>query len=581
MIMTSETATEMLIKAPTGIRGFDGLSGGGLPQGRTTLLGGNAGSGKTVFALQTLMNGAREYGEPGIFVAFEENSRRIMANAEKFGWRLPTLHPDKLFFLDAQPSYDMICSGQFDLGGMLAILDAKVAELGAKRIVLDAIDVVLVLMRDATQMRREIYRLHDWLLRRGLTALITAKVHSHELDDGTPKVLDFMQFMVDCSVILGHDLVDGTSQRNMRIIKYRGSAFEENAVPYLIGFEGIDVACSPNLDVVSPATHERVSSGIDRLDTMLGGGYFRGASILLTGAPGTAKTTLCGTFVEAAYRRQERSLFVSFDSRTDELIRNMSSVGIHLAEAVDSGLLHMTSARGTSGSAEIHLMQITTLAQAHKARCVVIDPLSALSKSGNRATSHSVAERLVDWAKAEGMTLMCTSLLDRTIPDTDGTPLQISTIADTWIHLSYVVQAGERNRGISIVKSRGTGHSNQVRELLLGSSGVTLTDVYTAGGEVLMGAQRWVRERAERLANAERTAAAFQRRMALESQAADLEARLKALQREIAANSREREILSDAETERTTDLTRAEVELRALRVGDAPRVPNIGKAGNE
>ncbi|MFL5285279.1 MAG: ATPase domain-containing protein, partial [Rhodopila sp.] len=344
---------------------------------------------------------------------------------------------------------------------------------------------------------------------------------------------------------------------------------------------GLDVAYTSSLDYACPASHERISSGIERLDTMLGGGYFRGASVLLTGAPGTAKTTLCGTFVEAAYRRQERSLFVSFDSRTDELIRNLSSVGIHLAEAVASGLLRMTSARGTSGSAEIHLMQITSLARAHQARCVVIDPLSALSKSGNRATSHSVAERLVDWAKAEGVTLMCTSLLDRAIPDMDGTPLQISTIADAWIHLSYVVQAGERNRGISIVKARGTGHSNQVRELLLSSSGVTLTDVYTAGGEVLMGAQRWVKERAERLANVERKAAAFQRRLALESQAADLEARLKALQREIVANSREREILSDAETERTADIARAEVELRALRIGDSPHLPDIGVVSNE
>ncbi|PPQ35219.1 circadian clock protein KaiC [Rhodopila globiformis] len=569
--------TETLIKTPTGIRGFDALSGGGLPRGRATLLAGNAGSGKTVFALQTLINGARD-GEPGIFVAFEENSRRILANAGKFDWQVASLEPGQLFFFDAQPNHDMILSGAFDLGGMLAMLQAKTEELCAKRIVFDAIDVILVLMRDAAQIRQELYRLHDWLLRRGLTALVTAKVYSHDWEDSTPKVLDFMQFMVDCSIVLGHELMDGTSQRTMRIVKYRGSGFEENEVPYLIGPGGIDVAYTSSLETDCPASHERVSSGVERLDTMLGGGYFRGASVLLTGAPGTAKTTLCGAFVEAACRRGEKSLFVSFDSRSDELIRNLSSVGVHLGGAVDCGLLRMASARGSSGSAEIHLMQITTMARAHGARCVVIDPLSALSKSGNRTTAHSVAERLVDWAKAEGITLVCTSLLDRAIPDSDGTPLQISTVADTWIHLSYVIQAGERNRGISIVKARGTGHSNQVRELLLSSAGVTLTDVYTAGGEVLMGAQRWARERAERLANAERSAAAAQRRLVLESQAAELEVRLRTLQREIAANVNERQTLSEAETERTTDIARAEAELRALRTADTPQKPDAGAA---
>ncbi len=235
--MATNDADVPTAKASTGIPGFDALSNGGLPRGRATLLGGDAGSGKTVFALQTLVNGVRDCNEPGIFVAFEEDSKRVVANAEQFGWDLAELQRSKLFFLDAQPNYDTIQSGQIDLGGMLAALGAKVDELGARRIVFDAIDVVLELLHDAAQVRRELYRLHDWLVGRGLTAIITAKISRGDLDSGAPRILDFMQFMVDCLVLLGHEIVEGTSQRKVRIVKYRGSAFEENATPFLIGPE--------------------------------------------------------------------------------------------------------------------------------------------------------------------------------------------------------------------------------------------------------------------------------------------------------------------------------------------------------
>ena len=249
-------------------------------------------------------------------------------------------------------------------------------------------------------------------------------------------------------------------------------------------------------------TNERVSSGVKRLDTMLGGGYYRGASVLITGFPGTAKTTLSGAFAEAACRRGERTMFVSFDSDGTEVIRNLASVGIRLERYVKSGCLRMISARTITGSAETYLVRIKTLAKEHRARCLVIDPVSTWSKSGNELTAHSVAERLIDWSKADGITLVCTSLLDEMSSQTEGgSPLQISTLADTWIHLNYLVQAGERNRGMSIIKSRGTAHSNQVRELILSDAGVTLADTYTAGGEVLMGTLRWEKESAERVAN--------------------------------------------------------------------------------
>ncbi len=554
-------------KAPTDILGLDDITGGGLPRGRTTLLEGGPGCGKTVFALQTLVNGARHHREPGIFVAFEESSRRIIANAATFGWDLPALQQEGLFFLDAQPNPALIQSGDFDLGGLLAALDAKVEAMGARRIAFDALDVVLTLLADANAVRREVYRLHEWLLDRELTALITHKA-TYADDAGPP--FDFMTFMVDCAITLTHEVAYGISQRSLRVIKYRGSGFEENAAPFVIGDTGLEVAYARGHDHARhPVTDERVSSGLERLDNMLDGGYHRGAGILITGAPGTAKTTLCGTFAQAACRRGEATLLISFDSRGDEMIRNLASVGIALREFVDAGLLRLTAARAISGSAEIHLMHIKNLAREHGARCVVIDPISALSKSGNADISHSVAERLVGWAKSENITLLCTSLLDQTTPLHEGTPLQISTIADTWIHLNYLIHAGERNRGLSIVKSRGTGHSNQVRELILSDSGVTLADVYTAGGEVLMGTLRFEKERAERLARQTADADNRRRRQQLAAETAQLEARLQALQSELELKRLEQTEFADRERETSRDRSAADAAVRDYRGADS------------
>jgi len=319
-------------KAPTGIAGFDEITRGGLPRARTTLLIGGPGSGKTIMALQFLAHGARDCKEPGIFVAFEESSRRIEANAESFGWGLAELLRKKmLFFLDAQPKFDLVQSGDFDLGGMLAALEAQTQAMRGRRIVFDALDVVLTLLPDPAAQRREIYRLHEWLLARELTGIITAKAGGDENSVLIQQPFGFMQFMVDCAVILNHSVVRGVSHRSLRVQKCRGSGFDENESPFLIGSGGlvVDVART-RVHVDAKISSERVSSGVERLDTMLGGGYYRGASILITGYSGTAKTTLSGAFAEAACRRGEHTLFVSFDSDCNEVIRNLASVGIGL-----------------------------------------------------------------------------------------------------------------------------------------------------------------------------------------------------------------------------------------------------------
>ena len=559
-------------KARTGIEGFDEITDGGLPRGRTTVLSGGPGSGKTIFALQFLVQGAQDYKEPGIFVAFEETVDRLAANAAGFGWNLPDLQRNKkLFFIDAQPTPDLIQSGTFDLGGMLAILGAKSKELKVRRIVFDAIDVLLALLPDEAARRREIYRLHEWLLTSGLTGLITAKAGGDDLHSLGAQPFGFMQFMVDCAVVLNHRVELGVSQRNLRVQKYRGSTFDENESPFVIGKNGFDVAIARILGRTEAAVlNERITSGVKRLDTMLGGGYYRGASVLITGVPGTAKTTLSGAFAEAACRRGERTMFVGFDSDGSEVIRNLSSVGIRLERYRKSGLLGMISARTITGSAETLLVRIKALAKEHRARCLVIDPVSTLSKAGNEMTAHGVVERLIDWSKASGITLVCTSLLDEMSGQRDGgSPLQISTLADTWIHLNYLVQAGERNRGLSIIKSRGMSHSNQVRELILSDDGVTLSDIYTAGGEVLMGTLRWERESAERVASEVAEVEAKLKRVSLDAEEAVLEVRAKSLQTELLAKQVEKTLLARTTQSRKGELSRGRIRMRELRGADA------------
>ena len=379
----------------------------------------------------------------------------------------------------------------------------------------------------------------------------------------------FMQFMVDCSVMLNHTVNLGVSQRNLRVQKYRGSAFDENEAPFVIGREGFDVAISrSNVRVEENATNERVSTGVERMDTMLGGGYYRGATVLITGFPGTAKTTLSGAFAEAACKRGERTLFVSFDSDGTEVARNLASVGIRFAEHMASGLLRVVSARTMTGSAETYLVRIKALATAHAAQCVVIDPVSTLSKSGNEDTAYGVAERLIDWSKAGGITLVCTSLLDELSGHRGNSPLHISTLADTWIHLNYLVQAGERNRGMSIIKSRGTAHSNQVRELILSDAGVTLADIYTAGGEVLMGTMRWEKESAERLAKEVAEVGGKLKRVQLDAEEAELEVRLKSLQTELVAKQVEKALLTRTTAVREREMLQGRTRMAELRGGD-------------
>lgn len=553
--------TQGIEKIPTGIAGFDEITRGGLPRNRTTLVVGGPGSGKTVFALQTLVNGARIWGEPAIFVAFEESARQIKANAASFGWNLPALEREKLFFLDARLSSDVLKSGKFDLQGILASLSAKANEMKTTRIVFDSISVLLSLMDDPLAERQELYRVHDWLAGSAMTGIITARLEGDHLS--SLQRYDFLQFMSDSLVVLHHRLEDRISHRELRVMKYRGSSFAENAFPLVIGEHGIEIA-SPGLAGLDyPVSYDRVSSGIERLDGMLGGGYFRGSSTLVSGAPGTAKSTLAAAFIEAACRRGERSLYVCCDESPNEMVRNLESVDIHLQPYLEAGLLCMHSIRSDLRSPEEHLVNIKGYVENHQPSCLVIDPISAMLKAGGKSEALNVAQRLLHLSKTRSITFLCTSLLEGNDPTVEATQLQISTIADTWIHLSYVAQGGERNRALTIVKSRGTAHSNQVRELVLTSQGLTLEDVYTAGGAVLMGTLRWEKEAAV-FEEKERARQELERkRQEFEHSTAEIQSRVERLKREL--ESRRSEIAALDAQKATLEQYWSDMESKAIQ----------------
>jgi circadian clock protein KaiC len=437
--------------------------------------------------------------------------------------------------------------------------------MGARRIVFDGIDVLLTLLDDRSKERREVYRLQEWLHSNGLTAVITAK--ASEGDPLSSERYAFMQFMVDAVVSLHHRMFERVSLRGVRVTKYRGSGFAEGEFPMIITSTGIEVATFGTTDLEYDVSTQRVSSGVPRLDTMLDGGYYRGSGVLISGAPGVAKTTLAGAFVRAACERGERALYVSFDEAASQIIRNLRSVGIDLEPYQKSGLLELYSTRTEARSSEDHLINLQRHISAFNPQNLVVDPLSALGKTGGHVAAVHASLRLLDFARRLGITTVCTSLVAEE-PSAETTSTQISTIADTWIHLAYLVHGGERNRTLTIVKSRGMKHSNQVRELLLSNKGITLADVFSSGGTVLVGTARWEHEMETREAVARGRAERVRRRKAAEHTETRLRAQIAALEAELEAQRAEKEVLTEEEQEEQNRRGREHAELLRLRYAD-------------
>jgi circadian clock protein KaiC len=492
--MSDQKEVMLMEKISSGIEGFDDITGGGLPRGCTTLLMGGPGCGKTVFALQILVSAAREHGTAGIFVAFEENARRVASNGAAFGWNMPALEEMQLFFLDAWMRSDVVKSGAFDITGLLAGIETKARERGARLIVFDAIDVLLSRLDDPAAECRELHRLHEWLMRHEFTGIMTTKIEDNQ--PATAQRYGFMPFMADCAVLLSQRVTDRVAMRTVRVLKYRGSAHVLNEVPFVIGPAGVEVGSANGVHPEPQPFDERVSTGIERLDAMLGGGFYRGTNALLTGSSGGGKSTLAGAFIEAACRRGERALFISFDENSRDIVRDLATVNLDLAPYLASGLLRMEAVRTEAASSEEHFMRMKRLLAEHQPRCLAVDPLSALARVGGGLAARAVAERLIYLCRNAGITVLFTSLLEGIDPHLETTALHVSTIADSWIQISYALLDGERNRALSIIKSRGSKHSKQLRELIFSDAGITLADPYTAGGQVLMGTLRLEKENA-------------------------------------------------------------------------------------
>jgi circadian clock protein KaiC len=536
---------KQLTKVPTNIHGLDVVTKGGLPQGRCTLIAGGPGCGKTVLALQILVNGAKQ-GEPGIFVAFEEDAARIVINSATFGWDLPDLENKKLFFLDGKPRPDDIWAGDFDLSGMLAVLKAKADQLGAKRIVFDSVDVLLSLLDNPQAERRELFRINDWLVSNEMTGIVTCKNNDSGLSGLDYK--DFMQYMVDCVINLTHEMDDRVAHRSLRILKYRGSGFFSGEVTFLLGENGAEIIAFSEDQKDLVASDERISSGVPRLDSMLGGGYYKGSAVLLSGAPGTSKTTLCGMFILAACQRGERSLYVSFDESVNEIVRNLKSVSIDLEPYISNGLLYIESIRSSKAGTEEHIGNLRKLIDTHRPLCLVVDPLSAIVHSEGDSRRR-MPEKILTLTKSNGITLLCTSLLGNGGDSlNEETGIEISAVADTWIHISYSIVGGERNRALSIIKSRGSEHSNQVRELIIDSQGITLADVYQANGEVLMGTARWQKEQSELAAEQLLLANVEYKRRVIELAQDEVNAKVKILEVDLAVKEKELKLLLATES---------------------------------
>lgn len=554
-------------RVPTGIPGFDRLTGGGLPAGRITLVTGGPGAGKTVFGLQILSTAAAA-GETGVLVTFEESAAEIVENHAGFSWDIAGHAGQRLHIMEGSVDDAFAGDGGFDIAGLLASVDEKVRRTGARWALFDGLDALLGALGDEARALQEVYRLRRWVTGSGVTCLITGKADAH-LEDYLRR-FSFMPFAVDCLVSLHGEIREQTFMRHLRVVKYRGGPASGGEVPFVISTEGIVLAVRESARLEHEVSTERVGTGIPRLDALLGGGYIRGSSILISGAPGTAKTTLAASLAERACRDGEPVLFVSFDEAGGQITRNMRSVGIDLEPHLASGQLRLAGFRAGGASAEEHFLAIQGLLQERRPCHLVVDPISALIKAGGREVAADVAERLLDSAKARGVTLLMTTLMDDVSTEEEGTLSHVSTIADAWIDLSYNIHGGERNRALTVIKARGTAHSNQVRELILGADGVTLTDVYTAGGDVLMGTARIERESEEHLEHVRRAAAFDVRREKLDGEVRATEERIRTLNRELESYRLQLELMSREQAALDSARDQRRGRVRESRQADAP-----------
>jgi circadian clock protein KaiC len=565
-----------LPKAPTGIQGLDEITGGGLPKGRPTLVCGGAGCGKTLLAMEFLVRGATEFNEPGVFMAFEETARDLTQNAASLGFDLKDLVARKKLVLDYVyvERSEIEESGEYDLEGLFIRLGAAIDAIGAKRVVLDTIESLFGGLPNPIILRAELRRLFRWLKDKGVSAIITG-----ERGEGTLTRQGLEEYVSDCVIVLDHRVSEQASARRLRVVKYRGSTHGTNEYPFLIDANGISVLPVTSLGLEHNVSGERVSSGVARLDAMLGGkGYYRGSSVLISGTAGTGKSSLAAHFADAACRRGERVLYFSFEESPDQIMRNMRSIGIDLQPWIKKGLLQIHANRPSFAGLETHLAMKHKLISDFKPQVVILDPLNSFVIGDNEIEVKSMLMRLVDYLKTKQITGLFTNLAQSGSP-VEQTEVAISSVIDTWLLLRDIDSEGERNRCLSILKSRGMAHSNQVREFLLTDHGVELRDVYVGPEGVLTGSARLTKEAENEASLLIRNQEVELRRIELERKRTTLEAQIAMLRAEFAVQEVASLKIIGQETAEEAQLAQGRVDMGVSRKVDAK--PNKRKRNSK
>ena len=486
-----------LPKAATGIHGLDEITNGGLPRGRPTLVCGAAGCGKTMLATEFLVHGAIRYGEPGVFMMFEESAAELTENVRSLGFDLDKLQKQRKIALDFVhiERSEIEETGEYDLEGLFIRLEHAIDRIGAKRVVLDTLEALFAGIPNQAVLRAELRRLFRWLKDRRMTAVITG-----ERGEQTLTRYGLEEYVADCVILLDHRSNDQVSTRRLRVVKYRGSAHGTNEYPFVIGANGLSVVPITSLRLDHKAYGQRVASGIKGLDDMLGGkGVYRGTSVLVSGSPGTGKSSVGASFVNAACSRGERALLFAYEESESQLLRNMRSVRVDLAQWVRKGLLQVHASRPTLQGLEQHLVAMYDSVRLFRPSVVVVDPISNLTMERDDVSLKPTLMRLIDFLKREGITALFTSLTTDTAAPRADSEVGVSSLMDTWLVLGNYEQNGERTRTLQVLKSRGMEHSNQVREFVLSRRGIELIDVFLSGARALTGTAR-VTQQAEELA---------------------------------------------------------------------------------
>lgn len=561
--MTATKKLAALEKCPTGIRGLDDITGGGLPRGRPTLVCGGTGCGKTLLALEFIVRGILEFDEPGVFMSFEETSEELTKNVASLGFDLEGLIRSKKMAMDYVhvERSEIEVTGEYDLEGLFVRLNSMIVETGAKRVGIDSLEALFAGLPNEAILRAELRRLFRWLKNKGVTAVITGEKGKNEL---TRYGLE--EYVSDCVIFLDHRVVNKVGTRLLRIVKYRGSSHGTNEYPTMIDERGLSVVPISTLRMDYAVSSDRVSSGIERLDAMLEGkGYYQGSSVLVSGTAGTGKSSLGAAFVNAACHRGERALYLAFEEAPAQIIRNMASIGFDLEQWTNKGLLRFHAVRACLYGLEQHLGTIIQVVQEFKPTTVVIDPITNLSAIGSVEEIKAMLTRLIDFCKNQRITALFTSLTAGGAPS-EQTDVEVSSLMDTWLLLRNVeTPAGERNRLLFVLKSRGMAHSNQVREFTLTDHGIRLTDVYVGDGTVLTGSSRLIQEARDTAAAEALDQEATRRQRELEQEKAQVQVQIEALQLKAAVLAEDIDTLARNEKVRLEAAVGCRAELSGAR----------------